>query len=145
SGMMVIDADQKILRVNKAFEKITGYSLQEAKGSSVALLNSGHQDETFYKNMWAEINSKGFWEGEVWNRRKNGEVYPESLNISSVTQGSSASSYYVGTFNDITSSKAAAEEIQNLAFFDSLTKLPNRRYLLDQLNHALIISKRNGQ
>lgn len=145
SGMMVIDANQKILRVNKAFEKITGYSLNEVKGASLTMLNSGSQDESFYQTMWNEIHDKGHWEGEVWNRRKNGEVYPESLNITSVAKNSSIPSYYVGTFNDITSTKAAAEEIQNLAFFDSLTRLPNRRYLLDQLRHALATSKRNGQ
>lgn len=145
SGMMVIDASQKILRVNKAFEKITGYSLNEVKGASLTMFNSGSQDESFYQAMWNEIHDKGYWEGEVWNRRKNGELYPESLNITSVAKNSSIPSYYVGTFNDITSTKAAAEEIQNLAFFDSLTRLPNRRYLLDQLRHALATSKRNGQ
>lgn len=145
SGMVVIDAHQKILRVNKAFEKITGYLLNEVKGASLTVLNSGSQDESFYKEMWSDIHEKGYWEGEVWNRRKNGEVYPESLNITSVSKNSSIPSYYVGTFNDITSTKAAAEEIQNLAFFDSLTRLPNRRYLLDQLRHALATSKRNDQ
>jgi len=145
SGMMVIDANQKILRVNKAFEKITGYPLNDVKGESLTVLNSGSQDEAFYKAMWSEVDDKGYWEGEVWNRRKNGEVYPEALNITSVAKNSSIPSYYVGTFNDITSTKAAAEEIQNLAFFDSLTRLPNRRYLLDQLTHALATSKRNAQ
>jgi diguanylate cyclase (GGDEF)-like protein/PAS domain S-box-containing protein len=145
SGMMVIDANQKILRVNKAFEKITGYSLNDVKGASLTVLNAGSQDEAFYTAMWNEIDDKGYWEGELWNRRKNGEVYPESLNITSVAKNSSIPSYYVGTFNDITSTKAAAEEIQNLAFFDSLTRLPNRRYLLDQLKHALATSKRNDQ
>jgi diguanylate cyclase (GGDEF)-like protein/PAS domain S-box-containing protein len=145
SGMMVIDADQSILRVNKAFEKITGYSLNEVKGKNVAFLNSGQQNEVFYQEMWNDINSKGFWEGEIWNRRKNGEVYPESLNITSVIKDNNIPSYYVGTFNDITSAKTAAEEIQNLAFFDSLTRLPNRRYLSDQLSHALAVSKRSSQ
>lgn len=145
SGMMVIGADRKILRVNKAFEKITGYSLGDVRGTREALLNSGHQDELFYKRMWGEVKSKGAWEGEVWSKRKNGEIYPEILNITSVTKKGDTSTYYVGTFNDITRAKAADAEIQNLAFYDPLTQLPNRRYLLDKLNHALAISKRKGQ
>jgi diguanylate cyclase (GGDEF)-like protein/PAS domain S-box-containing protein len=145
SGMMVIDANQQILRVNKAFEKITGYALEEVKGLGVKFLNSGQQDEAFYKAMWKDVNNKGFWEGEVWNKRKNGEVYPEQLNITSVIKEDGIASYYVGTFNDITTSKAAAEEIENLAFYDSLTRLPNRRHLLEQLNQALAASKNNGQ
>lgn len=144
SGMMVVDANLKILRVNKAFEKITGYTVGEAKGKSVTLLNSGKQDGKFYAAMWKDIKSKGFWAGEVWNKRKNGEIYPESLNITSVTKEGNMPSYYVGTFNDITRSKAADAEIQNLAFYDSLTQLPNRRYLLDQLDRALATSKRSG-
>ncbi len=145
SGVMVIDAYQNILRVNKAFKEITGYTLQDVKGKGVDFFNSGQQDVTFYKKMWETIDAKGFWNGEVWNRRKGGEVYPEALNITSVTKDSHMPSYYVATFTDITSAKAAAEEIQNLAFFDSLTRLPNRRYLLDKLDDALTLSKRNNQ
>lgn len=145
SGMMVVDEELKILRVNKAFEKITGYSLDEAVGANVTLLNSGRQDKAFYTAMWDEIKSKGFWEGEVWNMRKNGELYPEALTINSVTKEGNIPSYYVGTFTDISLSKAADAEIQNLAFYDSLTKLPNRRYLLDKLRHALATSERSGQ
>lgn len=144
-GMIVTDANNVILRVNKAFTSITGYSAEEAIGNRPNILNSGRQDAEFYKAMWDDITHKGAWEGEIWNRRKSGEVYPEHLAITAVKDIHGVVSNYVATLTDITMSKAASEEIKSLAFFDPLTKLPNRRLMLDRLRQAMASSARSGQ
>jgi diguanylate cyclase (GGDEF)-like protein/PAS domain S-box-containing protein len=138
-GVVVTDADSIILRVNSAFTKITGYSSEEVVGQTPNLFSSGKHDQTFYADMWKEITDNGAWEGEIWNRRKNGQVFPEHLTITAVKDNSGIVSNY------ITQSKAAAEEIKNLAYFDPLTHLPNRRLLIDRLNYALAISARTPQ
>jgi diguanylate cyclase (GGDEF)-like protein/PAS domain S-box-containing protein len=143
-GMMVIDANEVILRVNPAFTKITGYSEANAIGQTPRMLSSGKQDKDFYTKMWESINRLGTWEGEIWNRRKNGEIYPQYLTIASVANDEGLISNYVATFTDISREIANAVEIQNLAFYDPLTHLPNRRLLLDRLNQALSVSKRTG-
>ncbi|HEX5364752.1 MAG TPA: EAL domain-containing protein [Gallionella sp.] len=144
-GMMITDADNRILRVNTAFTHITGYSAQEVVGQYPGMLSAGRYAADFYAAMWESINSKGSWEGEIWNRRKNGETYPEYLIITVVKDGAGTVTNYVATFNDITASKAAADEIKNLAFFDPLTRLPNRRLLLDRLRHALLSSAHSAR
>lgn len=144
-GMLITDAQGVILRVNKAFTNITGYTSEEAVGQTPRLLNSRRHDAEFYKNMWTHINWTGAWEGEIWNRRKCGEIYPEYLIITAVKDAKGVISNYVATFNDITASKAAAEEIQHLAFYDPLTQLPNRRLLADRLQQALASSARNSR
>jgi diguanylate cyclase (GGDEF)-like protein/PAS domain S-box-containing protein len=143
-GMMVTDSKGIILRVNKAFSNITGYSTQEVIGRNPSLLSSGRQKKHFYTSMWQSINETGAWEGEIWNRRKSGEIYPEHLTITAVKDANGIVKNYVATLADITKSKAASEEIKNLAFYDPLTKLPNRRHLLDRLNHALISNARRA-
>lgn len=143
-GMFVTDAYSNILRVNSAFTEITGYSAEEAVGQTPRLISSGRQDKEFYKAMWGDLKKTGVWEGEIWNRRKNGEVYPEHLTITAVRDASGIVTNYVATLTDITMSKAASDEIKNLAFYDPLTRLPNRRLLMDRLQQALTASARNG-
>ncbi|MEJ2406419.1 MAG: diguanylate cyclase [Candidatus Thiodiazotropha sp.] len=144
-GMMVSDANNLILRVNNAFMKITGYTSEEVVGKNPRLLKSGRHDENFYAAMWNSIKSTDAWEGEVWNRRKNGEIYPEHLTITAVKDADGKIANYVATLNDITLSKMAEEEIKRLAFQDPLTRLPNRRLLLDRMQHALESSARSGK
>ncbi|HEX5363656.1 MAG TPA: EAL domain-containing protein [Gallionella sp.] len=142
-GILITDAAGLILRVNGAFSNITGYSMDEVVGKSPSILGSGRQDHAFYEAMWASLNNTGTWAGEIWNRRKNGTIYPEYLTISSVKDGDGNVTNYVAAFSDITVSKLAEDEIKSLAFFDPLTRLPNRRLLMDRLRHALSGSMRS--
>ncbi|MDP2153061.1 MAG: EAL domain-containing protein [Methylotenera sp.] len=144
-GMLVTDAKNVILRVNRVFTDITGYTAEEVIGKTPKLLSSGQHDVDFYAAMWKCINGTGAWEGEVWNRRKNGEVYPERLTITAVKGTDDIVTNYVATFTDTTLSKAAEKEIYQLAFYDTLTHLPNRRLLLDRLSQALVASARSGR
>lgn len=143
-GMMVTDADGVILRVNRAFTEITGYTAEEAVGQTTRLLKSGRHDADFYRAMWATINQTGGWQGEIWDRRKNGEEYPKWLTISAVKDDNDVITHYVGTHFDITERKKAEEKINELAFFDQLTGLPNRTLLLDRLKQIMTASARDG-
>jgi len=142
-AMTITDANQVILKINKAFTLITGYSEEDVIGRTPAILKSGRQDDKFYQGMWGSLNSDHFWEGEIWNRRKSGEVYPEWLSITAVLDEHGKVTHYVAAFTDITQHKQAEDKIQQLAFSDPLTGLPNRRLLLDRLQQALAASTRN--
>ncbi|MDP3512909.1 MAG: EAL domain-containing protein [Sulfuritalea sp.] len=142
-GIIVTDANGIILRVNQAFTELTGYSPEEVVGHTPAMLKSGRHDAEFYAGMWRQLKATGAWFGEIWDRRKNGEVFPKWQTISAVRGLDGQISHYVAAFSDISESKAAEDEIRNLAFFDPLTRLPNRRLLLDRLQHALATSARN--
>lgn len=144
-GMFVTDANSVILQVNHAFTDVTGYSAQEAVGQTPRLLNSGRHDAAFYARMWESIRCTGSWQGEIWNRRKSGEVYAEWLIITAVLGADGEIINYVGTLTDITARKAAEEEIRYLAYYDPLTRLPNRRLLLDRLQQALASRARSGR
>ena len=142
-GITVTDAQQVILRVNKAFSEITGYSADEVVGKTPNLLSSGRHDSAFYTAMWDSIASTGAWQGEIWNRRKSGEVFPEWLTITAVKDPSGSTTHFVATFIDITLRKTAEDQITNLAFYDPLTHLPNRRLLLDRLEQVLAAGSRH--
>ncbi|NDV13679.1 bifunctional diguanylate cyclase/phosphodiesterase [Crenobacter caeni] len=144
-GMVITDAEQIIIRVNQAFCDTTGYSSEEVTGQHIRLLQSGRHGAEFYREMWQAVAKTGSWQGEVWNRRKNGSHYPEWLTVTSVRNEHGQTTHYVGTMTDITLRKRAEEEIQRLAYFDPLTNLPNRRMLLDTLERAIARSTRNGQ
>lgn len=143
-GMLVTDADQVVLRVNEAFASITGYSSADIVGKTPRILRSGRHDAAFYAAMWESIRTTGSWQGEIWNRRKDGEVFPEWISITSVKDSAGQVTHYVATFVDITERKAAESEIEYLAFYDQLTRLPNRRLLLDRLQQALAAAARSG-
>lgn len=144
-GMLVTDAQGTILRVNKAFCAITGFSAEEVVGHTSHMLKSGRHDAAFYIDLWRKLKKHGYWEGEIWNRRKNNSIYPEWLTITAVKGPDGQVMNYVGTLTDITVRKQAEEEIKTLAFYDPLTQLPNRRLLLDRLRHATAASSRSSQ
>ncbi len=144
-GIMITDADERILAVNGAFTRVTGYSADEIVGRTPSILSSGRQDEAFYATLWTALQVETHWQGELWNRRKNGEIFPVWLSITAVFDEQNIVSHYVAVFSDLTQRKAAERRIDHLAFYDSLTDLPNRRLLLDRLQHALIASARTGR
>ena len=143
-GMFVTDADGIILRVNQAFTRLTGYSMEESIGKTPEMLRSGRHDKLFYQKMWETIKTQRYWEGEIWNRRKSGKIYAEWLTISAVTAPDGQVTHYVGTFSDITQNSEAEAEIHRLAYYDALTQLPNRRLLQDRLGQALLATHRSG-
>ncbi|MDP2694581.1 MAG: diguanylate cyclase, partial [Gallionella sp.] len=144
-AIVITDCHPKILRVNQAFQDITGYTAEEVIGHNPSILSAERKPKAFYEEMWATIFRDGKWSGEVLDKRKNGEIYPKQLTITAVTASDGTLTHYVGLFFDITQRKKAEDEINNLAFFDPLTHLPNRRLLLDRLQHALATSARSAR
>ena len=141
-AILVTQSDGSILQVNSAFTNITGYSEEEVIGKNPNILASGKHSAEFYQQMYKTLNSKGKWQGEIWNRRKNGEIYPEWLVITAVRSESEELTQYVGIFSDISDKKQAEKIIRNLAYYDPLTNLANRRLLLDRLEQEVSVSKR---
>ena len=144
-GMFVADAKKVILRVNRAFSVITGFTAKEAVGQTTRLLKSDRHDDIFSATLWESVNRTGAWRGEIWNRQKNGEVAPRWLTITAVKGSDGGITHYVGTLVDIPQRKADEAKIENLAFYDPLTQLPNRRLLMDRLQQALVVCARSKQ
>lgn len=144
-AIMVADHQGTIKVVNAAFERITGYSADEVSGQNPSLLSSGRHDRVFYDDMWSSLNSEGCWSGEIWNRRKDGSVYPEWLSISALHDDEGQITEFVSVFSDITSRKEAEAHIRHQAYYDALTQLPNRSLLLDRLEVAIITAERDQQ
>jgi diguanylate cyclase (GGDEF)-like protein/PAS domain S-box-containing protein len=144
-SMIITDGKGVILRVNKAFTESTGYKTEELVGQTPRLLKSGRHDSAFYKEMWNTLVSKGLWQGEIWDRRKNGEIYPKWLSITAVKANDGMVTNYVGAHFDITERKLSEEKIRRLAFHDSLTNLPNRQLLLDRLRQTLATVSRSNR
>ena len=144
-GVMVTDSTGTICMVNQAFTKLTGYTEPEAIGKRPDILKSGKHDSAFYDNLWRDIVSTGHWQGEIWNRRKNGDVYPELLSISSVYGDQNEVKYYVGVFSDISQLKQTEAKLEYLAHHDPLTHLANRRLLMTQLEYGLKTAHRKQE
>lgn len=144
-GILVTDAAGIILTVNQAFVAVTGYSVDEAIGHKPSLLSSGRHDKAFYAAMWQALDEHGQWRGEVWNRRKNGEIYPEWINISAIHDDAGLLSHYVAIFSDITKVKENEARLRRLAHFDALTGLPNRFLFQDHVELALSQATRAGK
>lgn len=145
SAMIVTTPNFVILRANRAFSQLTGYSVQEVIGKTPRMLISGRHDNAFFKGMRNALKVTGHWQGEIWNRRKNGMIEAEWLTISAVTSPEGDITHFVGIFYDITENKDAVAEIHRLAYYDALTHLPNRRLLQDRLNQGLASAIRNGK
>lgn len=143
-GIIITDANAHILRVNRAFCEITGYSSDEVIGKTPSMLKSGRHETSFYEEMWSGLHTTGHWDGELWDKRKNGEIYPKNLTITAVKDAAGQVTNYVGIFSDITERKQAEAEINRLAYYDPLTLLPNRRLLMDRLHQAMAASERCG-
>ncbi|MBS3917176.1 MAG: EAL domain-containing protein [Sulfuritalea sp.] len=136
-GVIIADAAQRIVAVNKAVTRLTGYDESELIGATPRLLSSGLHDADFYRGMWSALSEKGHWKGEIWNRRKNGEVYPELLSISAIHDESGEAGHYLGIFIDLTLQKEAEQRLSHLALHDPLTGLPNRESFRARIDRAL--------
>ncbi len=136
-GVVITAPNSTIISVNRAFTEVTGYSEVEAVGNKPSMLQSGKQDKAFYNKMWAELEQYGHWHGEIWNRKKSGDIYLEWLSIDAVRDEHGELSHYVAIFSDITSAKENEERLQFLAHYDQLTRLPNRILFNDRLKLAV--------
>ncbi len=144
-GIMITTSDGAIIQVNDSFCEITGYSYDEVQGQNPRILSSGRQEKEFYTNMWLDLNNKGHWYGEIWNRRKNGEVYAVMQNISAIRDAQGNTRHYVALMSDITLIKEHEYELERSAHYDALTNLPNRTLLLDRLHQAIAQGRRRDQ
>lgn len=140
---MITDLEPRIVAVNRAYMEITGYRKSEVIGKNPKLIKSGRHDQAFYQSMWNNLIQAGYWRGEIWNRRKNGEIYPQWLTISTVHDESGKPRNYVGVFTDISQIKQSEARLEHLAHYDPLTGLPNRLLAQSRLQHAIERADRN--
>lgn len=144
-AVMITNRENKIITVNDSFTRITGYPLEEVAGKKPSVLSSGRHDKSFYETMWANLLESGVWQGEIWNRKKNGSIYPEWLTIKTLKTESGNITNYIGIFSDRSSYKEKEEYIKFLAFHDNLTGLPNRVLMEDRLSLAIAHAHRTSQ
>lgn len=144
-GIMVTDADQHIILINPAFTRITGYTQDEIQGRTPRILSSGKHDIEYYRNFWRALHSQQHWAGEIWNRRKNGEIYLEWLTVNALQDHHGTPLFYVAVFRDETERKRAEEIIRQQATHDALTNLPNRLLFMDRLEQAMRNTHRDGK
>ena len=144
-GIIITDTNGTILNVNDSFARITGYSREEVLGQNPRLLKSGRQDNAYYTGMWHDLVDKGHWYSEIWNKRKNGEIYAEMLTITAVYGGDGKTQHYVALFTDITTLKEHQNQLEHMAHFDALTGLPNRLLLSDRLHQGMASAERRAQ
>jgi diguanylate cyclase (GGDEF)-like protein/PAS domain S-box-containing protein len=142
-GIVITDASRRVVSVNRAFTEITGYSAEEVTGKDMSILQSGYHDDEFYISMWQSIMETGKWRGEIWNRRKNGEIYTELLSINTFRNVKGELTYHIGVFNDISSIKETENKLEYLAHHDPLTDLPNRLLCHARMAHELEFARRN--
>ncbi|MDH3354167.1 MAG: EAL domain-containing protein [Chromatiales bacterium] len=141
-AISITDPEGTILRINEAFTEITGYSSEEIIGRNSNILSSGKHDKEFFKSLWSALDRDGYWEGEIWNKKKDGEIYPEWISMTVVKDSLGEVTHHVATFQDISERKFAEEQIELLAYFDPLTNLPNRRLYFDRLTQELSHARR---
>jgi len=144
-GIIITDDQNVILAVNPSFSSTTGFSAAEVVGMTPRVLQSGRQDKKFYGELWSELAQTGKWQGEIWNRRKNGDLYLEWLNISAVKDQNGNTTHYVGTFQDITKQKEDEDRLRFLSHHDQLTGLPNRVLFFDRLHQSIAAAQRRGK
>lgn len=144
NGIIVTDADARIQLVNPAFTRLTGYSLRDVVGKTPHVLRSGRHDADFYAAMWSDLKTKGEWQGEIWNRRKTGEIYPEWLCLTAINDNQGCTTHYIAIFSDITKRKEEERDLERLAFYDPLTGVANRLLFRERLSLALREIKRYG-
>jgi diguanylate cyclase (GGDEF)-like protein/PAS domain S-box-containing protein len=142
---MITDTRSRIVYVNHSFTQVTGYTLKDVAGKTPRILHSGRQGPEFYSRMWKALQASGRWAGEIWNRRKNGEIYPEWLSITAVRRGKGKVENYLAIFSDITLRKREERELYDLATHDPLTGLPNRSFFSEQFRQAMARAKRSGR
>jgi len=136
-AILIADENNKIIHTNRAFNNITGYHFDDVLGKTPKLLQSGHHDNNFYNDMWSNLNNKGHWQGEIWNKRKNGEIYPEWLSISTIYNKKHEVTHYVSFFSDITEQNKNKNKIKRQHYFDTLTKLANKKMLFEQVDQVI--------
>ncbi|WP_341325364.1 diguanylate cyclase [Methylotuvimicrobium sp. KM2] len=142
-GIVITDIENRIINVNNAFSRITGYRLDEIKGENPRILKSGRQDIEFYRSMWQALLSKGYWNGEIWNRNKQGEIYAALTSIAVVRDDQGCIHHFIGSFIDITPIKEHQHALERIAHFDPLTGVPNRFLLSDRLEQAIVHTRRS--
>lgn len=144
-GIVITDREPSILEVNPAFTRITGHEREEALGKNPNILRSGRHDRGFYETMWRKLIEEGHWSGEIWNKRRNGEIYPERLTLSAIKNEEGETIRYIGLFSDISDLKRQQQELERMAHHDALTGLPNRNLLGDRLDMAIAQAQRKGE